>query len=491
MRPRLAVSLALLLAACQPSPPPATAPTAAQTRGLAVVVSDPAGAAIAGARVCAVTVSGTEQGCGDTTASGTARLVLPPGTYALHVTPPSGKRLSSGQIWADVVDKDATAVVQLEGRSTIRGVVRDESNALVSGAEVCAHPPSVTAPPTCARTDAQGAYALEVRADVYKLDVTGPAGGKLIGQWARGRLSSDEADLVDARATDVSGFDVALVKGVLLTGVVRGPSGPVEDAQVCTRTLAAPLPWDCQRTNKKGAYLALLEPGRYYVWTVPPDNVRLVAQWYDGVLEGVDTTAVTVDRDRSIDVTLAPGPQLKGRVRTSDGDPVAAALVCVDTPFPTGRICRPTGSDGAYQVTTRPENYIVQVIAPPSLDLISEYFSQKRAWNEADWIQLGTTDRVLDLTVRKGVRVTGVIRDLRGIPLEGATINIVDDRGELVGADTDISGTYSLVVPAGKYQVEVFPPLRGARGDFLSQPRRDLAVNGFTRYDVVLDDANP
>jgi hypothetical protein len=46
-------------------------------------------------------------------------------------------------------------------------------------------------------------------------------------------------------------------------------------------------------------------------------------------------------------------------------------------------------------------------------------------------------------------------------------------------------------VPPGTYQVEVFAPFRGERGDLLSQPVRELVVDGLTRYDVVLEDAFP
>jgi len=282
-----------------------------------------------------------------------------------------------------------------------------------------------------------------------------------------------------------------MVKGVLLTGVVRGPSGPIEDAQVCTRTLAAPLPWDCVRTNKKGAYLALMEPGRYFMWTVPPDNIRLVAQWYDDVLEGVDTTDIGMDRDRQIDVALAPGPQLRGIVTTTDGVPVSGAFVCVDTRFPTGRICRPTLGDGSYSVTTRPQLYTVQVLAPSESDLISEFWLRKRTWVDANDISLGTGDRTLDMTLRKGLRVSGVIRDTRGVPLEGATINLNDSDGPFAGTDTDISGSWHMIVPPGTYQIEVFAPLRGERGDYLSQAPRELVVAGYVKYDVVLEDANP
>jgi hypothetical protein len=234
-----------------------------------------------------------------------------------------------------------------------------------------------------------------------------------------------------------------------------------------------------------------MEAGRYYMWTVPPDNTRLVAQWYPGVLEGVNTTEIGMDRDRQIDVSLDPGPQLRGKVTTADGTPVSGALVCLDTPFPTGRICRPTSGDGSYAVTTRPQVYTVQVLAPANSDLISEYWLGKRTWVDANEVTLGNGDRALDLIIRKGVRVTGVIRDTRGVPLEGATLNLNDDSGPLAATDTDISGTYSLVVPPGTYQVEVFAPRRGERGDLLSQPARELVVKDFVRYDAVLEDANP
>lgn len=485
--------VAAALVACQASSPPGpVAPSApAAVRTLAVAVLAPGAVLVSGANVCAFTLTGAQERCGETSATGIARLSVRPGTYSVYVTPRPPTRLGEGRTWADALDADATAVVQLDPHSRINGTVNDEGGAAVTDAEVCAHPPKVQSSPTCARTEGHGKFSIDVRSDVYKLEVTGPTGGKLISQWATGRLSSGEADLIDVRSGDADGVDVTMVKGVRLTGVVRGPSGAVEDAQICTRTLAAPLPWDCERTKKNGSYVVLLEPGRYYLWVVPPDNVRLVAQWYDHVLQGVDTTEINIDRDRQIDVTLDPGPQLRGKVTTSDGLGIAGALVCVDTRFPTGRICRPTGGDGSYAVTTRPQTYTVQVLAPANSDLISEFWLGKRTWVEANDISLGSADRTLDLTLRQGVRVTGVIRDTRGVPLEGATINLNDDAGPVVGASTDISGTYSLVVAPGAYQVEVFAPFRGERGDLLSRPPRDLVVTGFTSYDVVLEDANP
>ena len=497
MLPRVRRSLvlaAVVAVSCQAgSPPAAVTPSgsANANRTLAVVVTATAGTAVVGADVCAFTVAGAQVRCGETSAAGTARLALRPGAYSVIVTPRAPTRLAVGRTWAEVVDADATSVVQLEGHSTIKGIVKAEGGAAVVNAEICAHPPSTTTAPTCVRSAAEGKFSIDVQSDVYKIDVAGPPGGQLIPQWASGRLSSGDADVVDVRSADADGIAVTMTKGVLLTGVVRGPAGPLENAQVCVRTLAAPLPWDCERTKKNGSYLVLVEPGSYFMWTVPPDNTRLVAQWYPGVLEGVNTTDIIMDRDRQIDVELDPGPQLRGKVTTTDGTPVTNALVCVDTPFPTGRICRPTSSDGSYAVTTRPQTYTVQVLAPANSDLISEYWLGKRTWVDANEVSLGNADRNLDIIMRKGVRVTGVVRDTRGVALEGATLNINDDSGPLAATDTDISGTYSLVVPPGTYQVEVFAPRRGERGDLLSQPARELVVKDFLRYDAVLEDANP
>lgn len=483
--------LAVALVACQDTGPIVLLPTPAPQRTVAVIVSAAAGAPVVGANVCAVTVSGREERCGETGASGTARLRVRPGAYALRVAPPAGTRFHPGQGWADAVFGDTTAVIELWLESKISGTVRDEGGRPVANAEACAHPAS-TEPVKCAKTNGEGAYTLEVKADVYKVEVTGSPGGRLMPQWAKGRLNSGEADIIDVRTADAKSIDLTLVRGVVLRGTVRGPDGPVEEAQVCMRTLAAPLPWECDRTDEDGHYISLREVGRYYVWVIPPDRVRLVAQWYEGALTGFFAQVLTLDGDRTLDVRLAPGPQLRGTVRDPDGVPVLNAFVCVDTPFPTGRICRPTDGNGVYEVTTRPETYIVQVLPPNDDDFLqSEYWSRKRTWVDADEVRLGNADRTLDIQLRRGDRLYGYVRDRRGIPLEGATLNLHDGEGPLVGVATDHTGRYTFVVPAGTYRIEVFAPGRGERGDLLSQEPRDVSVSGATRHDVVLEDADP
>lgn len=474
----LLLALALLIGACSsegtaPSPVPsspasgASAATASSVTAAAAGMADlrvlvtraDSGADIAGARVCASRTSGSPL-CTESRADGVATLSGPRGTYFLTVTGPSAQRWEPQTRVADASGGTVAMWLQLEELHRISGRIRDAAERAVAGAEACAHPTS-DAPQVCARSGSDGLYFIDVKSGTYRVEVAGPPGGRLVSQWARGRVFLEEADVVDARTADVPDVDVTLASGVVLRGTVTLAGAPVEDAQVCIRTLAAPLPWQCERTDKKGAYAALREPGSYYVWTVPPANMRAIPQWYDRATTGVGSSPLRLDGDVTLDVALRSGAQLRGTVRADDGRIVQGALVCIDTPFASGRICRETDGNGSYTITTRPETYIVSVYPPDHSALIAGYWNGKRNWTDADEIVIGTTDRTLDLVVTSGVRVAGVVRNARGIPVAGATIDLSDRSGVVAATDTNASGRFETVVRGGHYTIEVFPPFVG------------------------------
>jgi hypothetical protein len=309
-----------------------------------------------------------------------------------------------------------------------------------------------------------------------------------VPQWARGQTFEDDGEILDGRAADVPDVDFALTAGVVLRGTVRVGGATIEDAQLCTKTLAAPVGWQCERTDKRGAYAALRPPGEYWVWALPPDRVRAIGLWYDRVLEGFDATPFDLDADATLDMSLPNGPQIRGHVRNEAGEPVPDVYVCVDTPFTTGRICRPSGADGAYAVTTRPATYIVNVIPPAGSGYIAEYWSHKHNWTDADAVRLGTGDTQVDLVLRRGVIVKGTIKDKRGIPAVGATINFGDPRTVEAAAATDDTGAFEIVVPSGKYHVDVFPPR--FPGNLVGR-EMEIDATGAVEIDIVLDDIAP
>lgn len=487
--------LPILLAACVVSestaPTPAPGAVRASEATLRVLVTsltdlDTTGPPLRGARVCAGTAQGGER-CTEAAADGVAAFSLKPSTYMLRVDGPDPARFMTDRRVVDVTAPDTALWVGLPARIRIIGTVRDDRGAAVAGAEACAHPVT-RADVECARSGADGRYTIETRGDLYRVDVAGPPGAKLVPQWAPGAYTEDGADIIDARSSDKSDVDFALTPGVVLRGTVRAAGVAIEDAQVCLRTLAAPIGWQCERTDKRGVYSALRVPGEYWIWALPPDRVRAVGLWYDGVLEGFQATAFDLSADATLDMSLPSGPQIRGRVRNESGEPVPDVLVCVDTAFTTGRICRPSGFDGSYVVTTRPNTYIINVVPPTASGYIAEYWDHKRNWVEADEVQLGAGGAEVDLVLRRGVIVKGTIKDTRGVPAVGATINLGDPRIVDFAGATDATGAFEVAVLPGKYHVDVFPPR--FPGNLVGR-EMEIDAAGAVEIDIVLDDVAP
>ena len=493
--------MALVIAACTEPPAPVTAPSLPPLPPFAAPVARPARAVtlravgpsgpVSDAKICAARIGGEER-CGTTAGDGRAVVEIAPGTYAVRATPPSGRRLGEGVAIVDL-SESTNAVVTVPGRATISGTITDASGKGVAGAQVCAHTPDAPDTP-CARSRADGAYTVEVSPGTQKIEVTGPPdGSKLLAQWARGRISSDEADVIDTRAQDASGVDLVLIRGVTLSGTVTAArnGSVVKDAQVCTYTLAAPLGWDCDRTDKNGRYSILRQPGDYWVWIIPPGDrgSRLIYQRYDRVYDGVDASAFDLRADKTLNVSLSEGVVLRGRVTTPEGAPVVLALVCLDTAFPTGRICRPTGDDGIYEIATRPQTYVVQVLPPDGTDLLGGFWPNGQPdWTKAGDVRVGPAGAALDIVLPHGVVLEGTVRDARGAPIESATVNLNDATGPRYFASTDADGHYAVTARPGSYTADVFPPRPSNSESVVGQPVTVASGSGFN---VVLPDVPP
>ena len=409
----------------------------------------------------------------------------------MRAEPPEGSRLRLLAVVTVDLSEPAEATMLFETYAAIGGTITSEAGGPAAGANVCANPTSHAAP-VCVRTATDGTYRIEAPAGTYKIHVDGPPdGSRLVPQWARGRIASSEADVIDTRNGDAGGVDLVLLRGVVLSGTVRGArdGAVLKEAQICTSTLAAPLGWDCDRADEDGRYSALRTPGQYWVWVIPPDGAgRLLPQRYDRVDLGVDATPLRLDRDVTLDVALRDGHLLSGRIVRADGEPVAAALVCVDTaPFPSGRICRPTASDGTYSVATRTDVFFVQVLPPVETEAVGGYWNGKRDWTEGDRVVM-SGDRRLDIVLPRGVRVSGTVRTEDGVPVESAPVNVSDARGFLVGTYTDGAGEYALALQPGRYTIDVFRPFAS---QLVSRVGLPLRVDAAVGFDVMLEFARP
>jgi hypothetical protein len=479
------LAAALLAAACG-APPPAVTPSIAPQAKLTVIAVGPDGP-VAGLNVCAVPLT-SAQSCAATGRDGIATFALARATYQIRSDPPPSQRRVGELVGADLTKGDASVRLEFERIRRITGRVTDSANKPVPQAPVCANPLSLAAT-ACEKTKADGTYSVEVTPGFYKMSFDGGPGLRLLSQWAYGRVDSGEADVIDVRSADAAGIDVHLRPGVALQGTITAVDGhPVKKAQVCTHAFSQSLPWDCERTDDHGHYVALREPDTYWVWVIPPDDDPLLMQWFDDAGVGVGATPVDLSRDRTIDQVLGPGPAILGHVTDPTGSPVYHAFVCVDTPFPTGRICRPTDPSGAYRVTTRPETYLVQVIPPYGSDLLPQYVGGGRTWLDAATVTVRSQNVTVDVKLQRGVVVSGLIRSQGGVPLEGASLNVSDSRGFLTGTYTDAAGAYSLAVPPGQYTFDFFSPFGSG---LVSVQGRSVTVSKAMTLDITLPDANP
>ena len=480
------VIVAALAAACS-TPPPAITPSSSPAAVKLTVVAAGADGPVAGLKVCAVPLNGA-QTCGSTGADGIATFALAPAAYQIRSDPPASQRRVGELVGADLTHGPASVRLEFEKIRRISGRITDTTNKPVPQAPVCANPLSLAAT-VCERSKADGTYAVDVTPGFYKMSFDGGPGLRLLSQWAYGRVDSGEADVIDVRTADATGVDVQLRPGVTLQGTITAVDGhPVKKAQVCTHPFSQSLPWDCERTDDHGHYVALREPDTYWVWVIPPDDDPLLMQWFDDAAVGVGATSVDLTRDQVIDQVLGPGPAILGHVTDPSGAPVYHAFVCVDTPFPTGRICRPTDSAGAYRVTTRSETYNVQVIPPDGSDLLPQYVGGGRTWLDANTVTVRSQNVTVDVKLQRGVVVSGILRSQRGVPLEGASLNVSDSRGFLTGTYTDTTGTYSLAVPPGQYTFDFFAPFGS---DLVSVEGRSVTVTKTMTLDITLPDSNP
>ena len=480
------VVAALLVVSCS-AEPPAVVPTASPvTKQLTVIAAGPDGP-VAGLRVCASTISGAQR-CAPTGPDGIATFRLVPGAYLIRSETPSSQRRVGELVGADLTQGDTSVRLEFEKIRRISGTIRDIAGKAVPLGPVCANPSSFAAT-ACEKSKVDGTYAIDVTPGLYKMSFAGAPGLKLLPQWAYGRVTSGEADVIDVRSGDASGVDVTLRPGVTLSGMVTGTDGhPVKKAQVCTHRFSESLPWECERTDDHGHYVALREPDRYWVWMIPPDNDPLMMQWFDDALTGVGATSVDLSHDQTADQVLSAGPSVAGQVVDPSGAPVYHAFVCVDTPFPTGRICRPTDESGAYRVTTRPETYLVQILPPDGSDLLPQYYGGGRTWLDANTVTVRSQNVTVDVRLERGLKVSGVVRSQQGVPLEGASVNVSDARGIVSATSTDESGAYALAVPAGQYTFDFFAPFPS---QVVSIEGRPVTVDHPLTMDVTLADANP
>ena len=356
----------------------------------------------------------------------------------------------------------ASSLPSVDERNTFRlaGSVRGDDGSTLGGALICDHP-AFDGSTTCGRSAQDGSFAIRVPAGYHKLEIVPPADSAYLTAWYEERDRSRDATLLDLRSADRAGLVIRLTSGRRVNGTLVGPGGaPVADAQACADPYDRPGEWACGRSDARGRYSLAVADGAYLLFFVPPEATRLVPRWWRSGDQVLAADPLVVHRDLSgIDISFVEGNLISGKVTSTSGKAVEHALVCVDTRFPTGRICRSTNKQGEYSVAVRRGTFVVQFVASPAARVVNEWYG-----GTAD--PLAARDLVvegdvrLDASLRSGKLLWGAVRSVDGAPLESAFVNVYDAEGGtfVAGGPTGGSGDYAVVIPTGRFWIEAYPP---------------------------------
>lgn len=263
-----------------------------------------------------------------------------------------------------------------------------------------------------------------------------------------------------------------------ISGTVTAASGgaAIASVEVCAEGTGVSEGFGCDATGADGTYsVAGLPSGSYKVEFLPPENVNLVAQYYNGKPTWSQATPVVVDEGEdtpNIDAALAEGGRIAGRVTDSaskvgiQGIFACASLVNEEV----GR-CAETASGGGYTISGLPSgSYEVFFF-----DEEGEYLSQIFRGNQKELVPVtvGSTTSNVDAALEKPGQISGTVTD----SLSGAGIgaSTVCARQALTGeiyecASTNGGGHYAIKgLSSGSYKVWFSPDVPEVADDYFQQ----------------------
>lgn len=462
---------------------------------------------IAGAGVSAFTGGASATCCTWVAGTGTASdgsysIIVPAGTYRLQFQGPRGGT-SMAQWWTgtaggasrfdlatDVdlttLDRTARDAVLASGVS-ISGRVTDASGSGIAHVGIGAFLGGSSA--VCCTwvggvgTDSQGRYGLVLPSNTYRLSFFSPSGTSYVSQWWNGGSGATDFD----RATDITlttaltGYNVTLTSGARISGTVTSGSTGISGAFVsafsgggsavcCTWVAAAP-------TDAAGHYSLAVPSGTYRLMFGGSRTSGVISRWYNG---GAGATGFNQASDvtvagggsMAIDMTLATGLTISGRVTDGSGNGIAFVGVGAFQGGSSAACCSwlaGTGTDpnGNYTLVVPSGTYRVSFFPP----LRSAYTSQ---WWDGSSTGVSRFDQAADIvvnasvsgknaTLASGRRITGRVTDAAGNAVPNAFVGAFSGGSAscctwLAGAPTDGSGRYTLVVTNGTYRLQAFPP---------------------------------
>ena len=332
-------------------------------------------------------------------------------------------------------------------------------------------------------TSADGSYTLEgIAPGEYRLRAGSEYEGNLPPRYWNGDWDFEDAGVLVVADSPLSGIDVELEVGSIITGTVTRASdgSPVQGVWVHATAYEGAYVNRVGETAADGTYvIERLVPGVRYTVTFygfdAIDGDGLLAQHWDHVSESdwEAATPVVIEEIGSvttgIDASLIAGGRITGAVTREDtGLPVEnVQVVAYDRGFRSYYTY--TGQDGTYELGgLEPGSYTVVFAPLDTPSLASEYFDG--ALTEGDAVPVGVasgeTASGVNASLKSGASISGrVVNTNSNVYVEA--INVDDpDAGawRVTGSPVD-DGSFTVTgLPAGTYVLRATPYLGGPFG---------------------------
>jgi hypothetical protein len=298
-------------------------------------------------------------------------------------------------------------------------------------------------------TDADGFYRLdELEPDLYRVRFE-PLGAP--GQYAFGKTSFHEADLIPV----VAGQESVVDDQLLPTGTITGQVLDSEGAPASVSVFAEPVEggsFGSVATDEDGFFSLEVAPGEYRVGFFLGSGLT---QYAFGTFEFFDAEIFEVGPGETVVVNdqLLPNGTITGRLTDRDGNGVAFASVSAEPDDGGSFASGFTDEDGDFTIQVAPGRYRVLF----DVDGFGQYAFGTARFSQAEIFDVaaGETVTVNDTLIATGT-VTGRFTDQDGTGMEGVNVTLVtlDESLPSQFASTDEDGffTFPTVVP-GDYHV--------------------------------------
>ena len=356
---------------------------------------------------------------------------------------------------ADPVKVDAGAETRsidasLAPNGSVSGVVTDSSDAPLSQIRVVLQGNQNGKLVDLASTESntRGEYVISgVATGSYRVRFEG--GTNYTSEWYDGASTANTATPVsvsDAAAT--TGINASLLGSAAITGVVRGPDGPLADinviAHVGTRAFST-------TTSTAGEFrIGGLQPGNYRLQYDDPQG-RFVEQWYDSQPSEASATPLTVDAGQTVpaDALLVPVAQVTGSISGTVVDLAGQPLAGIDVSAVSSAATRTalTSSDGTYLIPgVSPGSTIVRFVDPNALR-VSQWFdgSPTAAGSTPVDVTAGATSTGIDARLAERGTIAGTVVNTSGAPLNNISVSVQTKDGRpLETAMTSATGAFQI-----------------------------------------------